>query len=70
MGDEYLPPDKKHSALLIIDVQRDFTLIGAVAETHVCAMYQAIPLLKVGSNYCKRITFLSSKSKIINPNRS
>jgi nicotinamidase-related amidase len=32
MGDEYITPDRKHSALLIIDVQRDFTLIDAVAE--------------------------------------
>jgi nicotinamidase-related amidase len=32
MGDEYITPDRKHSALLIIDVQRDFTLIVAVAE--------------------------------------
>ena len=32
MGDEYITPDRNHSALLIIDVQCDFTLIGAVAE--------------------------------------
>jgi nicotinamidase-related amidase len=28
----YINPDNKHSALLVIDVQRDFTLIGAAAE--------------------------------------
>jgi nicotinamidase-related amidase len=32
MGDECITPDRKHSALLIIDVQRDFILIGAIAE--------------------------------------
>jgi hypothetical protein len=32
MGDEYITPDRKHSALLIIDVRRDFSLIGAVAD--------------------------------------
>lgn len=31
-SDEYITPDREHSALIIIDVQRDFTLIGAVAE--------------------------------------
>jgi nicotinamidase-related amidase len=42
MVDEYITPDKKHSALLIIDVQRDFTLIGAAAEipgTLTCVQY-------------------------------
>jgi nicotinamidase-related amidase len=29
---DYITPDREHSALLIIDVQRDFTLIGAIAE--------------------------------------
>ena len=29
---DYITPDREHSALLIIDVQRDFTLIGATAE--------------------------------------
>ena len=28
----YITPDRKHSALLIIDVRRDFTLIDATAE--------------------------------------
>jgi nicotinamidase-related amidase len=31
--DDYITPDRKHSALLVIDVQHDFTLIGAPAET-------------------------------------
>jgi hypothetical protein len=31
-GDNYITADWKHSELLIIDVQRDFTLAGAVAE--------------------------------------
>jgi nicotinamidase-related amidase len=29
---DYITPDREHSALLIIDVQRDFTLMGAIAE--------------------------------------
>jgi nicotinamidase-related amidase len=29
---DYITPDREHSALLIIDVQRDFTLMGATAE--------------------------------------
>jgi nicotinamidase-related amidase len=29
---DYITPDRKHSALLIIDVQCDFTLMGAIAE--------------------------------------
>ena len=29
---DYITPDREHSALLIIDVQRDFTLLGATAE--------------------------------------
>jgi nicotinamidase-related amidase len=29
---DYITPDREHSVLLIIDVQRDFTLIGAIAE--------------------------------------
>ena len=29
---DYITPDSEHSALLIIDVQRDFTLIGSIAE--------------------------------------
>jgi hypothetical protein len=33
MDDEYITPDRNHSALLIIDVQCDFTLIGAVADS-------------------------------------
>jgi nicotinamidase-related amidase len=30
--DDYTSPDRKHSALVIIDVQRDFTLIGSSTE--------------------------------------
>ena len=29
---DYITSDREHSALLIIDVQRDFTLMGAIAE--------------------------------------
>lgn len=29
---DYISPDNKHSALIIIDVQRDFTLTAAAAE--------------------------------------
>ncbi len=29
---DYITPDREHSALLIIDVQRDFTLKGAISE--------------------------------------
>jgi nicotinamidase-related amidase len=32
MDDQYITPDRKHSALIIIDVQHDFTLTGAAAE--------------------------------------
>jgi nicotinamidase-related amidase len=32
MNDDYITPDNKHSALLIIDVQRDFTLKSGNAE--------------------------------------
>jgi nicotinamidase-related amidase len=30
--DDYISPDRQHSALIIIDVQRDFTLIGSSTE--------------------------------------
>jgi nicotinamidase-related amidase len=29
---DYITPDREHSTLLIIDVQRNFTLMGATAE--------------------------------------
>jgi nicotinamidase-related amidase len=29
---DYITPDREHSALLIIDVQRDFTLMSAIAK--------------------------------------
>jgi nicotinamidase-related amidase len=29
---DYMNPDSKHTALLVIDVQNDFTLIGAAAR--------------------------------------
>jgi nicotinamidase-related amidase len=29
---DYITPDREHSALLIVDVQRDFALVGAIAE--------------------------------------
>ena len=32
MSNDYIAPDIKHSALLIIDVQRDFTLKSGTAE--------------------------------------
>jgi hypothetical protein len=32
MKDKYITPISKHSALLILDVQRDFTLKGGGAE--------------------------------------
>ena len=32
MSNDYITPDNKHSALLIIDVQRDFTLKSGMAE--------------------------------------
>ena len=32
MDDDYVTPDRKYSALLIIDVQSDFTLTGASME--------------------------------------
>lgn len=30
---EYISPDNKHSALIIIDMQRDFTLPATTVET-------------------------------------
>jgi nicotinamidase-related amidase len=42
MDDDYVTPDRKHSALLIIDVQSDFTLAGASMEipgTFQCVHY-------------------------------
>jgi nicotinamidase-related amidase len=41
MTSDYVTPDNKHSALIIIDVQRDFTLVGAVAEVQ--GTLQAVP---------------------------
>jgi nicotinamidase-related amidase len=41
---EYTFPDKKHSALLIIDVQRDFTVKGAIAE--ISGTMQAVPYIQ------------------------
>jgi nicotinamidase-related amidase len=38
---DYISPDNKHSALIIIDVQRDFTLPSATAE--VPGTIQALP---------------------------
>jgi nicotinamidase-related amidase len=32
MNDDYIMPDRNRSALLIVDVQRDFTLKGAISE--------------------------------------
>ena len=32
IDDDYIRPDNSHSALLVIDVQRDFTLVGAPFE--------------------------------------
>jgi nicotinamidase-related amidase len=44
MDDDYISPDRNHSALLIIDVQRDFTLMGATSE--VPGTLQAIPYMQ------------------------
>lgn len=41
---DYISPDRKHSALIIIDVQRDFTLSGASAE--IPGMIQAVPHIR------------------------
>ena len=40
----YIVPDIVHSALLVIDVQRDFTLNGAPAE--IPGTLQAVPYIK------------------------
>ncbi len=32
IDDDYIRPDNSHSALLVIDVQCDFTLVGAPFE--------------------------------------
>jgi nicotinamidase-related amidase len=44
MEDQYTVPDRNHSALLIIDVQHDFTLAGAAAE--VPGTLQSLPYIK------------------------
>ncbi len=44
MDDDYISPDRNHSALLIIDVQRDFTLMGATSEMP--GTLQAIPYMQ------------------------
>jgi nicotinamidase-related amidase len=44
MDDQYITPDRKHSALIIIDVQHDFTLAGAAAE--VPGTLQSLPHIK------------------------
>jgi isochorismate hydrolase len=44
MDDQYTTPDRKHSALIIIDVQHDFTLAGAAAE--VPGTLQSLPHIR------------------------
>ena len=45
MNDKYITPISKHSALIIIDVQRDFTLMGAIAE--IPATLQAVHYIQL-----------------------
>ena len=40
-NDKYIEPDEKHSALIIIDVQKDFTLKNAPAE--ISGTLQVVP---------------------------
>lgn len=44
MDNDHITPDREHSALLIIDVQRDFTIKGAVAE--ISGTLQAVQYIK------------------------
>jgi nicotinamidase-related amidase len=44
VNDYYIKPDRKHSALLVIDVQQDFTLIGATAE--IPGTFQAVQYIQ------------------------
>ena len=44
MRHDYITPDMKHSALLIIDVQRNFTLAGSAIESP--DTLQAVPQIK------------------------
>jgi len=44
VNDYYIKPDRKHSALLVIDVQQDFTLIGATAE--IPGTFQAVQYIR------------------------
>ena len=46
MDNDHITPDREHSALLLIDVQRDFTIKGAVAE---------IPGTLLSVEYIKRL---------------
>jgi hypothetical protein len=44
MDDQYITPDRKHSTLIIIDVQQDFTLVGAAAE--IPGTLQSVPHIR------------------------
>ena len=44
MNDYYSKPDRKHCALLVIDVQQDFTLVGATAE--IAGTLQAVQYMR------------------------
>ena len=43
-NDKYIEPDEKHSALIIIDVQKDFTLKDAPAE--ISGTLQVVPKIQ------------------------
>jgi hypothetical protein len=44
VNDYYSKPDRKHCALLVIDVQQDFTLVGATAE--IAGTLQAVQYMR------------------------
>jgi hypothetical protein len=53
---DYIAPDREHSALLIIDVQRDFNLMGSIAK---------IPGTLQAVQYIQRLAQVYRESKAI-----
>ncbi len=54
MDNDHITPDRNHSAMLIIDVQRDFTLKGATAE--ISGTLQSVQYIKRESTMVMKVT--------------
>jgi hypothetical protein len=68
MDDDYITPDRKHSSLLIIDVQSDFTLAGASMEipgTSQSVPYNAKPARPRSAAVTQGEKFCSEKTGIV-----